>query len=744
MTRTRPTLGAWLALLFSALTVLLTLVITLVIERSASKDVAASIGANLAMLAHQTGNRLDRGMFERHREVQLMSVRLARLADPAAVQAELDAAKGSYRYYLWLGVVDAQGIVQAASGGRRVGEDVSGQTWFRQALDGVNLGPVREEPPPGRGGIADAGPQRVYDVAFPMRRPDGSTALLAAQVSWDWARNVREAVFGAGPSFAELLVLTPQGLVVLGPDGVEGRTLRLASLREANEGRYGHLTERFSDGRSYVVGYDRSQGFLSSPGLGWRILVRQDTDSAYAPVRSLQQRVALGGAGLALLFSVLGWLAARQITRPLLALATDARRLEQGEAQQVRASKAYREVESLGAALNSLLAKLRHNSGELQALNARLEERVEQRTAELRQAFERVRANEQRIQTIIEAAQDPFIGIDLQGRISDWSTQAEVSFGWGREEVLGKRAGELLLPAGDARELEAALDSFVRTGRSGILNRSIERVMRDRHGREIPVELKMGLVDTGAERFFGAFVHDISQRKEVERMKDEFISTVSHELRTPLTSIYGSLNLLASGAAGELPADAKQLLAISHESTERLVRLINDMLDLEKLASGKLDYRMQRQPLVPLVEQAIRDTRAYAEGLRVRFEAQVLAHPIVEVDADRIVQLCVNLLSNAAKFSPPAALVTVCVEERAGRARVGVVDRGPGVPQDFRERMFQRFAQADASDRRARGGTGLGLAISRSIVEAHGGLLDFSSEPQVRTEFFFELPLAAR
>ena len=225
-------------------------------------------------------------------------------------------------------------------------------------------------------------------------------------------------------------------------------------------------------------------------------------------------------------------------------------------------------------------------------------------------------------------------------------------------------------------------------------------------------------------------------------MKDEFVSTVSHELRTPLTSIYGSLDLLVGPLARDLPADARQLLAIAHESTERLIRLINDLLDLEKMASGKLDYRLERQPLRPLVAQALRDTAAYAEGLGVRLvladgpEAEVLA------DGDRIVQVCVNLLSNAAKFSPRGGAVEVEIGLRDGMARVAVVDHGSGIPAAFRDRIFERFAQADSSDRRAKSGTGLGLSICRSIVEAHGGNVGFLSEPDVRTEFWFRLPLA--
>lgn len=738
----RTRLGAWLAAAFSVLSIVLTAVLAVVIERDASQDVARSIGNNMSVLAGQMANRLDRGMFERHREVQLMSSRLTRLPEPDLVQVELDAAKNSYRYYLWIGLADDDGVVLAASDDARVGENMASQPWFRQALAGVNLGPVREEVMVPRQLSPDGKPRRFYDIAFPLKVGE-AVRVLAAQVSWEWAKDVRQAVFGVGHIGAEPLVVSREGVVLLGPPELEGQTLQLPSLDFAQAGKKGHTTERWPDGHTYVVGFDSARGFQSSPGLGWSVLVRQDTDAAYAPVRELQKRVAISGGLLALLFSLIGWLMARMFARPVLELARAAHRLEQGEDVEVRVSGAYNEVEVLGSALNSLLANLKQKTQELHTLNSQLEQRVEQRTTELREAFDRVRANEQRIQTIIEAAQDPFIAIDLEGRITDWSTRAEVVFGWGREEVLGRPAGEVLLPQARSADLEQALAHYARTGDAGFLNRPLERVLVDRQGREIPVEVRVGLVSTGRERFFSAFVHDISHRKEIERMKDEFISTVSHELRTPLTAIYGSLNLLTSGMAGELPPEAKQLLGISHESTERLIRLINDLLDLEKIASGKIEYRKQVQPLAPLVQQALRDTQAYADGLHIGLEMRTDANPAVEADADRIVQVCVNLLSNAIKFSPAEGEVEVLVQQREGWARVAVVDHGQGVPPEFHDRLFQRFAQADSSDRRAKGGTGLGLAICRSIVEAHGGRMGFTSEPGVRTEFFFELPLAA-
>ena len=744
MSRGRWSLGAYLALASSALSVLLTVLLTLMAHRTASRDLSANIGANLAVLANQTTSRLDRGMFERYREINLMTGRLAGLKDWDAVRRELDAAQDSYRFYAWIGVADASGIVRAASDGLLEGADVSQRPWFRQATTGQNLGDVHEAVLLAKAlRAADGTTPRFYDVAFPLE--GGPKApVLGAHVSWDWAHDVRQAIFGsAGRAEVEPLIVSEAGVVLLGPAELEGKPLKLASLERAAQGPPGHITETWPDGQTYLVGYARSKGFLSSPGLGWRVLVRQETGVAFEPVRQLQRDVLLGGVALALSFSLLGWLAAHAVTRPLLSLADTARQIERGEAAQVRPSNAYSEVRVLGSALDSLLAQVRRQHAELQQLNAGLEQRVEQRTAELREAFERVRASEQRIQTIIESAQDPFIGMDLDGRITDWSAQAEVVFGWAREEVLGRSAADLLLPKRYAGDLEMALADYARTGTSAILNRAIERIVVDRHGRELPVEVKIGLVDTGNQRFFTAFLHDISQRKEVERMKDEFISTVSHELRTPLTAIYGSLDLLNAGLAGELPPEARQLLAISYQSTERLIRLINDMLDLEKIAAGKLAYRMQQQPLLPLVEQSIRDTRSYADTLGVQLRLHADAQPVVTADADRVVQVCVNLLSNAAKFSPAGGVVEVRVGVVDGKARVGVADNGAGVPAEFQDRIFDRFSQADSSDRRSKGGTGLGLAICHSIVLAHGGRLAFTSDPGVRTEFFFELPLAA-
>jgi PAS domain S-box-containing protein len=233
---------------------------------------------------------------------------------------------------------------------------------------------------------------------------------------------------------------------------------------------------------------------------------------------------------------------------------------------------------------------------------------------------------------------------------------------------------------------------------------------------------------------------DITEVKKVERMKSEFISTVSHELRTPLTSIRGSLGLVASGVAGELPPAALELIEAAYKNSERLSLLINDILDIEKIESGKMRVDLKQQALLPLIEQAIAANQGYAQTFAVELKLVAAADAAVTVDANRLMQVMANFISNAVKFSETSGVVEIAIELLPQRARVEVRDRGPGISADFRERIFQRFSQADASDARARGGSGLGLAITKAILEKMQGEIGFTARVGGGTVFFFDLP----
>jgi signal transduction histidine kinase len=231
------------------------------------------------------------------------------------------------------------------------------------------------------------------------------------------------------------------------------------------------------------------------------------------------------------------------------------------------------------------------------------------------------------------------------------------------------------------------------------------------------------------------------ERIQVERLKSEFVATVSHELRTPLTSIRGALGLLAGGVAGELPPAAKQLVGIAHGNGERLARLVDDLLDLEKVESGRMAFELQPVELQALLASGRAQAEGHAGPRGVALELVQPARPVhVLGDADRLHQVLANLLSNAVKFSSAGQAVTVRLEAEGGEVRLSVEDRGPGVPPAFRERLFEKFAQADGSDARARGGTGLGLSISRALARGMGGSLEYAPREGGGSVFRLRLP----
>ena len=236
-------------------------------------------------------------------------------------------------------------------------------------------------------------------------------------------------------------------------------------------------------------------------------------------------------------------------------------------------------------------------------------------------------------------------------------------------------------------------------------------------------------------------VQDITERKNVERMKTEFISTVSHELRTPLTSIRGSLGLLAGGVAGVIPDQAKSLIDIAQKNSERLILLVNDILDMEKIESGKMHFNLVPVDLSPLIQQVILSNRGYGEQYKVTYEFESSEKlPQILVDSDRFMQIMANFLSNAAKFSPAGSVISIHALVKADQVRINVTDMGSGIPDTFKDKIFNKFSQADSSDTRSKGGTGLGLSITKALVDSMGGKIGFTSKPGKGSTFYVEFP----
>lgn len=232
----------------------------------------------------------------------------------------------------------------------------------------------------------------------------------------------------------------------------------------------------------------------------------------------------------------------------------------------------------------------------------------------------------------------------------------------------------------------------------------------------------------------------VFERKQVERMKDEFVSVVSHELRTPITSIQGAIGLLESGVLGALSSEALEMARIAREGCGRLLRLVNELLDIQKLESGAPALFPAPMPLGPVLERAVAASRPHAAALGIRLDLDDAApDTIVCADADRISQVVQNLLSNALKYSPPGERIRVLATRTAGGVRVSVEDRGPGVAEEFRRRLFRKFSQADASDARQKAGTGLGLAICKAIIDKLGGTIGHEPILGGGARFYFEL-----
>ncbi|WP_176049693.1 ATP-binding protein [Burkholderia sp. BCC1644] len=272
--------------------------------------------------------------------------------------------------------------------------------------------------------------------------------------------------------------------------------------------------------------------------------------------------------------------------------------------------------------------------------------------------------------------------------------------------------------------------------------RSIHEIdARRPDGTIFPAEVRISRWRHDTAGRVSVLIRDLTEQRRLERLKDEFLSTVSHELRTPLTSVSGAIDLLVAGAAGELPAAAQKLLDVAKRNGERLGRLIDDVLDVAKLEADRVTLQLNVHVLDTLLDEAVAANLDYARRFGIAIERiGCAAGATVRVDADRFLQVMANLLSNAIKHSPAGACVDIRTEVSADRVRIAVRDRGQGVPDAFRARIFEKFSQADDTDRRVGTGTGLGLHITRVLIERMQGQVGLTSSMGRGAEFHIDLP----
>lgn len=361
--------------------------------------------------------------------------------------------------------------------------------------------------------------------------------------------------------------------------------------------------------------------------------------------------------------------------------------------------------------------------------------------AERRQAQRAVERLSREKEMILDAVVEGIYGCDVDGYSTFLNPAGARMLKLAPADVIGRPLEAVLqFERGDGGRTGAeVIRETLQTGEArSCADVSLRRV----DGAQIPVEfVSAPLVEE--ERLVGAVVtlRDVTEQREVARIKDEFVSVVSHELRTPLTALRGSLGLLASGRMGAVSEAGTRLVEISLQNTDRLVRLVNDILDLERIAAGEAELQLRPHDAAAVCRDAAALMEGVAERAGVPLRVEAESAPVC-VDADRILQVLTNLLSNAVKFSPRGEVVTLRCRSHGDEARLEVADRGRGIPPEKLETIFERFQQVDSSDSRDKGGTGLGLAIARSIVQKHGGRIWAASTPGGGSVFHIVLPLA--
>jgi PAS domain S-box-containing protein len=452
----------------------------------------------------------------------------------------------------------------------------------------------------------------------------------------------------------------------------------------------------------------------------------------------------------------------RSISQPIVDLARVASLVSLRKNFSVRAShpRLHESVEmaNLLTGFNSMLAEIEQRDDSLLRHQTHLEETVAMRTGELttaneelvlaRDAAEKVAeinaqlARESAL--ILNSVSDGILGIGLDNRTTFLNPAASRILGMALSEMEGKTIHEAVHhshPDGTPwPEADCANTQAMRKGET--IGMTTETFWRS-DGTSFPVEYAFTPMCDEGGNALGAVVtfRDVTERRAIERLKGEFVSTVSHELRTPLTSIRGALGLLSSGLLGPINEKGQRMLEIAVSNTDRLVRLINDILDLERIESGKVELARGPVDANAVMVQALEGLQSMAEQAGVRVVSEPATGELWG-DSDRIIQTLTNLIGNAIKFSPPGTTVTLSGVAGAKDFAFCVADQGRGVPEQKLETIFERFSQVDASDSRDKGGSGLGLAICQSIVQAHGGRIWAEKNDPVGCRFQFTIPLA--
>ena len=348
---------------------------------------------------------------------------------------------------------------------------------------------------------------------------------------------------------------------------------------------------------------------------------------------------------------------------------------------------------------------------------------------------------EEFISSILNTTMNGIIIVDKTGSIISCNPAGSALFNYDTEDIEENNINKFI----PAFPLEVLINN--------LKNQPEETIKNSKNRYEIDIvknvdeilslEFTFNVLKLEDKEVFMIVLRDITQQKEVSRMKNEFVSMVSHELRTPLTSIRGSLGLVSSGVLGELPAKASELINVADKNCVRLVNLINDILDLDKIKAGKMDFSLVNLEIMPIIDESVAFNEEYAKQYNVKYEiSQRLDAACANVDKSRLIQVMTNLLSNAAKFSTKNETVNIFVTRQEDSILIEVKDKGIGIAEKNYHKIFENFSQVDSSNTRSKGGSGLGLQISRAIIHQMGGQIGFTSKENIGSTFYIKLPLS--
>ena len=676
----------------------------------------ASTGESLALAAADIADKLDRTLSERYGDIRVLAqAPVFRGRDAAAKTAFLQTIKAAYPYYIWLAVIDANGRIVAATDPATMGKDRSQRGWFKDVRDRRIIHVQDAESSEDSGGVLAIaftapilGPRGEFQgvvtshVSLPLLEDVFRQTVQALQLQRGSVSKIEYQFMSRDGDIIADSLLRQEGTVNL-------KQLGLPSALSTGSAQPGYIEEtHFRRHVPVITGYAQTEQSGDYLGLHWGVLVRMDRSEILRPIRAILWKLGLAGAAVFVpLLAFLLWSAGRL-------------RKEWTIAQEEAA---------------------RATAAELEA-----------------------RESDAHTRLIVNTALDAVVGMDADGRITEWNPQAEAIFGWTHVEAIGRSLAETIIPPQYREAHIRGLKHFMASGKGPVLNKRIEITALHREGHEFPVELTISPLTSGETAKFSAFVRDITERKRAEaelqktkeaaeaanQAKSEFLASMSHEIRTPMNAIIGMSDLLVETPLSD---EQRKYVETFHRAGCSLLTLVNDILDLSKVEAGHMELEEVDFDLHEVIEKVmeIMAVRAHEKGLEVTSHVMSDVPTDLVGDPNRLRQVLLNLLGNAVKFTERGEVVLRVELEREDSAvnvnrsseecvlRFTVSDTGIGIPSDKLDAIFERFTQVDSSTTRRYGGTGLGLAISKRLVELMGGHICVESREGQGSTFAFTL-----